>query len=130
MFVNPEQGNQLALADAAGSRRGAADADRAEVVTLTPDRLPCIVVLSRPWSYRAGDDPSWAEPDLDDASWPLVRPDLREVPAVAGGWTGIGWFRRRVMLAAPTGRAARRTLRPPPTLQRAFGAPRPFHRRL
>jgi serine phosphatase RsbU (regulator of sigma subunit) len=65
---------------------------------LTPQRLERILALSREWSYHPGDDPAWADPAFDDSSWPLVRPDLIEAEAISGGWPGIGWFRRRVVL--------------------------------
>ncbi len=72
--------------------------DRAEVVVLTPDMLGRITALSKPWHFHPGDDPAWARPDFDDAAWPLVRPDLRDLDGAARGWAGIGWFRRRVRL--------------------------------
>jgi serine phosphatase RsbU (regulator of sigma subunit) len=51
------------------------------------------------WSYHPGDDPAWADPELDDSDWPLISSYLREPESVPGGWPGIGWFRRRVVLA-------------------------------
>lgn len=50
------------------------------------------------WRFRAGDDPAWAEPGLDDAAWEPVRPAMAgERPP--GGWSGVGWFRRHLQLA-------------------------------
>jgi serine phosphatase RsbU (regulator of sigma subunit) len=72
--------------------------DRSDTVVLTPQRLDRILALSREWSYHPGDDPAWADPAFDDSSWPLVRPALTEAEAIPGGWPGIGWFRRRVVL--------------------------------
>ena len=51
------------------------------------------------WRYHPGDDPVWADPGFDDSSWPTVSSALLEPEALPGGWPGIGWFRRRVMLA-------------------------------
>lgn len=50
------------------------------------------------WRFRAGDDPAWAEPGLDDVDWVPVRPTMAgERPP--GGWSGVGWFRRHLRLA-------------------------------
>jgi serine phosphatase RsbU (regulator of sigma subunit) len=54
------------------------------------------------WRYHPGDNPAWADPGLDDSSWPTVSSALLEPEALPGGWPGIGWFRRRVMLAEGT----------------------------
>ncbi len=52
-----------------------------------------VISLKAGWLYRAGDDPSWAYPQIDDSDWlpieSFVKPDD---PAVAD-WAGIGWFR-------------------------------------
>ena len=81
-----------------GASQQAANEDRADVVELTSERLEHALCLMKGWSYHPGDDPAWADPAFDDSSWPLVRPDLRDLEAIPGGWPGIGWFRRRVML--------------------------------
>ena len=50
--------------------------------------------LAGPWAFHLGDDPSWAEPGLDDHSWTAVR--------VPTGWGResppgtLAWYRRRV----------------------------------
>ncbi len=52
------------------------------------------------WRYHPGDDPEWADPAFDDSSWPVASSRLRvgdDPPP--GGWSGIGWFRRRLQLA-------------------------------
>ncbi len=82
---------------AAASNEVQVDA-RSDTVVLTPQRLEGILALAREWSYHPGDDPAWADPALDDSSWPLVRPSLTDPEAIPGGWPGIGWFRRRVAL--------------------------------
>ncbi len=82
----------------AGAANAAIDDDREEVVLITQERLEKILGLTREWSYHPGDDPAWADPDFDDSSWALVRPDLRAIDEVPGGFPGVGWFRRRVML--------------------------------
>jgi serine phosphatase RsbU (regulator of sigma subunit) len=92
----------LAAALALGATAGLCDQengpDRADPVVITRAGLDGFVILSKPWRYHSGDDPRWAQPGLDDSSWPLTRPSLTDPGIVPGGWTGIGWFRRRVML--------------------------------
>ena len=70
--------------------------ERTEVVVIDEECLECSVVLTKAWSYRPGDDPSWADPAFDDSAWPLVAPALDGGDAIPGGWAGIGWFRRRI----------------------------------
>ncbi len=77
--------------------------ERAEVVALDAERLSEGVILSRAWRYHPGDDPVWAEPAHDDSSWALVEPALHAAAETSGGWPGIGWFRRRVRVAAEVG---------------------------
>jgi signal transduction histidine kinase/CheY-like chemotaxis protein len=61
--------------------------------------------LTGEWRYRAGDDPAWADPDLDDAGWERV--------VILTGWGRTGppsemaWYRRRVTLDPA------RVIRPP-----------------
>ncbi len=49
--------------------------------------------LGGAWRYHGGDDAAWADPELDDSSWPLspIRFERGRLPA--NGWPGIGWFR-------------------------------------
>jgi serine phosphatase RsbU (regulator of sigma subunit) len=51
------------------------------------------------WRYHPGDDAAWAAPSLDDAQWPVVTSRFSDPSWLPGGWPGIGWFRRRLMLA-------------------------------
>ncbi|MEJ2289590.1 MAG: hypothetical protein P8Y02_13295, partial [Deinococcales bacterium] len=70
--------------------------------------LPDPVVLEGPldervwiadgWRYHPGDDPAWAAPGFDDSAWPVAGSLMRDPAAMPGGWTGIGWFRRRIVL--------------------------------
>ncbi len=95
----------LALAlVAAGAAADEIGDDTSDVTVLTERNMENIVALSREWRYHPGDDPAWAEPGFDDSAWARVRPDLSELETVPGGWPGIGWFRRRVMLDAGVSR--------------------------
>ncbi len=51
------------------------------------------------WRYHPGDDPTWADPELDDSRWTVMSSMLPLDDPPPGGWPGIGWFRRRVRLA-------------------------------
>jgi signal transduction histidine kinase len=51
----------------------------------------------REWRFHPGDDPSWADPRFDDSDWRLLKPRFEADSLERVGWTGIGWFRIRVM---------------------------------
>jgi len=69
-----------------------------EPVVLTQHLLEGIFPLDGDWKYHPGDDPGWADPAFDDSSWPEVSSGLADPDRVPGGWPGIGWFRRSVLL--------------------------------
>jgi len=77
----------------------AADLRPAEDPVVLSGELGERVQLVRGWRYHPGDDPSWAGPGLDDADWAVVSSALPSSHEPPGGWHGIGWFRRRLMLA-------------------------------
>lgn len=45
------------------------------------------------WRFRDGDDPSWADPSLDDADWGLRDTDALPDALHPEVWQGVGWFR-------------------------------------
>jgi signal transduction histidine kinase/DNA-binding response OmpR family regulator len=46
------------------------------------------------WRFQEGDDPRWADPALDDATWRLLEvPGIWRFQGVKGD--GFGWYRRR-----------------------------------
>ncbi len=47
------------------------------------------------WKYHPGDNPSWADPDVDDSQWKTVNSLLMQDTVPSGEWDGIGWFRLR-----------------------------------
>ncbi|MFI5168264.1 MAG: SpoIIE family protein phosphatase [Thermoanaerobaculales bacterium] len=63
--------------------------------TLSPDGS---IVFTYLWRYHPGDDPSWAEPQLDDAAWGQADPLLPTTGLPRGGWSGAGWFRRHLLV--------------------------------
>jgi signal transduction histidine kinase/CheY-like chemotaxis protein len=67
-----------------------------------PGAAVSIVSLHGPWKFRAGDDPAWSRPDLDETGWADI-----EVPT---GWGPVGytgppapfvWYRRTVHVTSP-----------------------------
>jgi signal transduction histidine kinase len=76
---------------AAVSLRSIVVAEPQDAFVVSADSLAVngTVVLRDGWRFKAGDDPAWADPDLDDDTWepspPWVTADT--------DWPGIGWFR-------------------------------------
>ena len=89
-------GLALVASGAPAGASGDVEPARGPVVELDEECLECSVALVKEWSYRPGDDPSWADRELDDSAWPLVAPALDKPDEIPGGWPGIGWFRRRI----------------------------------
>lgn len=67
--------------------------------TFTVEKPSSPLELSGSWSFRTGDDPSWASPDLDESDWTTMP--------VPGEWnahgfdryTGFAWYRARIRIA-------------------------------
>ena len=55
------------------------------------------IELLNNWRFKAGDDSTWANPEIDDSDWLVVNTQLRSgnLPST---WEGIGWFRRRLQI--------------------------------
>jgi serine phosphatase RsbU (regulator of sigma subunit) len=88
-----------ALLAVAAAGAAAADQRPAEDPVVLSGELGERVQLIRGWRYHPGDDSAWAAPDLDDAAWAVVPSSLPSSQEPPGGWPGIGWFRRRLVLA-------------------------------
>jgi serine phosphatase RsbU (regulator of sigma subunit) len=71
----------------------AGDATSQDVVIVTPEAVRSGIVLREGWRFRAGDDPGWAAPDLDDSDWQRISSVEIEL-----GPEGIGWLRRRLFV--------------------------------
>jgi len=50
------------------------------------------------WRYHPGDSENWADPAFDDSAWELALTTLARDSMPADGWTGIGWFRLRLVI--------------------------------
>ncbi|MBI2567640.1 MAG: SpoIIE family protein phosphatase [Candidatus Schekmanbacteria bacterium] len=63
------------------------------------------VALQGTWAFRAGDDPTWALPRVDDSQWipaqvPGAWPGAASADLAGGRW---GWYRRRIPVPRPSG---------------------------
>lgn len=56
------------------------------------------VGLTHAWRFHPGDDPRWSAPTFDDRGWAAVDPRLPFDGRPREGWTGVGWFRRHVVV--------------------------------
>jgi sigma-B regulation protein RsbU (phosphoserine phosphatase) len=65
------------------------------------DRIP-IVSLDGMWHFHTGDDPGgklgWADSNFDDSSWPLLRSNIGWGDQGYKGYTGLAWYRFKVVL--------------------------------
>jgi hypothetical protein len=57
--------------------------------------------LDGPWRFHAGDDPHFADPGLDDSSWPSIRPN-QQFLAVGISSRPSGYLWARIHLRVPT----------------------------
>jgi serine phosphatase RsbU (regulator of sigma subunit) len=55
-------------------------------------------VLSFSWRFMPGEGQGWEALDLDDSQWLPVQPEMAAGQLPAGGWPGVGWFRRHVLV--------------------------------
>jgi stage II sporulation SpoE-like protein/7TM protein involved in diverse intracellular signaling len=74
----------------------------AQSVDLQQARVP-IAVLSGPWRFHTGDDPSFANPTFDDSSWSLLTADKGWSEQGYPGYGGVAWYRLAVTLPAQHG---------------------------
>jgi len=73
---------------------------QAQTYDLTNDRMP-VVYLSGFWRFHTGDDPSWANPNLDDSHWALLHGDrLWNAAPEYAGYSGLAWYRFKVKIPA------------------------------
>ena len=49
--------------------------------------------LQGSWKYHPGDNPEWASPTFNDATWESADTLLLQDRLPESGWEGIGWFR-------------------------------------
>jgi sigma-B regulation protein RsbU (phosphoserine phosphatase) len=66
-----------------------------QTVNIEKDRIP-VTELTGPWRFHTGDDPSWANPGVDDSSWSLLTANEGWSTQGYLGYTGIAWYRLRI----------------------------------
>lgn len=76
------------------------DAQEPEPARIRASNLsnPDGVDLTFAWRYAPGDSPGRELPGFADALWPPVRPVMRAGDSPPGGWQGVGWFRRHLVV--------------------------------
>jgi hypothetical protein len=62
-----------------------------------------IVPIDGEWQFHLGDDPRWAQPDLDDSGWESIRADDPWGAQNHPSYTGIAWYRRHVDIHPSSG---------------------------
>ncbi len=60
---------------------------------LTLEGVEAGTSLQGSWKYHPGDNPEWASPTFNDATWESADTLLLEDRLPESGWEGIGWFR-------------------------------------
>ena len=60
---------------------------------LTLDAVEAGTSLQGAWKYHSGDNPEWASPTFNDATWESADTLLLQDKLPESGWEGIGWFR-------------------------------------
>lgn len=50
------------------------------------------------WKYHPGDNPAWANPEVDDSAWEFLHPALNPNMASQSRWEGAGWFRLHIAI--------------------------------
>lgn len=74
----------------------------AQTLDLEKDRV-AMTELAGPWRFHTGDDPARSSPSFDDSGWSLL---LAGKPWTKQGYTsysGVAWYRLRVLLPAHPG---------------------------
>ena len=51
------------------------------------------VKLDTNWKFKTGDDPAWASPGFDDASWGTIDPKTIWEEQGYKGYNGFAWYR-------------------------------------
>jgi phosphoserine phosphatase RsbU/P len=52
------------------------------------------------WRFHTDDDPNWANPGFDDSKWLLLRSDQSWNDQGYKGYSGIAWYRFKLILPA------------------------------
>lgn len=56
------------------------------------------VIVVKGWDFHNGDDSTWALPTFNSVGWDTVDSRLNMDSIKAGYWSGIGWFRKTIVI--------------------------------
>ena len=59
-----------------------------------PQELQLLSDLRGRWAFRIGDDPAWADPDLNERKWESVKVPARWEDQGFPGYDGYAWYRK------------------------------------
>lgn len=64
-----------------------------------------IVPIDGNWQFHLGDNPSWAQPSLDDTRWESIQADDPDMWGGQGhpSYTGFAWYRRHLKIVPAAG---------------------------
>jgi hypothetical protein len=72
---------------------------QAQVFDFQQARVP-VANLTGLWRFHTGDNPKWAAPGLDVSSWKLLKSDESWASQGYRGYSGLAWYRFKVVLPA------------------------------
>ncbi len=76
-----------------------------QAVDFASSRVP-MAELAGPWRFHTGDNPAWADPGFDDSGWSLLQAGRPWTQQGYPTYSGVAWYRLRVLLPADHGKLA------------------------
>src|ERR1700758_4799135 len=67
------------------------------------DSRVAMTELAGPWRFHTEDNPAWAYPDTGDSSWPLLYAGKSWDEQGYKGYSGVAWYRLRLLDASDGG---------------------------
>ncbi|MGC1460849.1 MAG: SpoIIE family protein phosphatase [Terracidiphilus sp.] len=71
-------------------------------VLVIPDIGDGIMPIDGDWQFHLGDDPSWAQPSLDDSKWESIGVDRPWGAQSHPSYAGFAWYRRHIDISSAT----------------------------
>jgi hypothetical protein len=84
-------------------RANAADSQPNTHTLVIQDLGKGVAPLDGLWQFHTGDDPGWADPDLDDHSWERIAVDKPWSLQGHPNYTGFAWYRRTLSITPAAG---------------------------
>lgn len=100
LFSADQSSVALSAATPNSSPAASANPDGPATFSLVSGREP-VTSLDGVWRFHPGDDPRWADPNLDDSTWPLLRSDQPWSEQGYKGLSGFAWYRFAVQTPSP-----------------------------